>query len=44
MLSDEDVEKLYNIYKIDFEMFGYSFQLRDRQYNSKHIVSNKLSN
>ena len=26
MLDNTTVERLYNIYKIDFEMFGYSFQ------------------
>ena len=26
MLDENTVERLYNFYKIDFEMFGYSFQ------------------
>ena len=33
LLSDEDIDKLYNIYKTDFDMFGYSFQMRDKKYN-----------
>ena len=33
MLSDKDIDKLYNIYKTDFDMFGYSFQMRDKKYN-----------
>ena len=26
MLSDDDISKLFNIYRPDFEMFGYSSQ------------------
>ena len=33
MLSDEDIDKLFNIYRTDFDMFGYSFQIRDKKYN-----------
>ena len=25
LLSDEDVDKLFEIYETDFQMFGYSF-------------------
>ena len=33
VLDDEDIEKLYFIYETDFQMFGYSFELRGKQYN-----------
>ena len=34
VLDDEDIEKLYFIYKEDFQMFGYEFELRGKQYNT----------
>ena len=42
VLDDEDIEKLYFIYKEDFQMFGYSFQLRGKQYNNNISSDNKL--
>ena len=33
MLSDQDIEKLFNIYQTDFQMFGYRFQFREKKYN-----------
>ena len=32
VLDDEDIEKLYFIYKEDFQMFGYEFNFRGKQY------------
>ena len=34
VLDDEDIEKLYFIYETDFQMFGYSFELRGKQYST----------
>jgi len=34
ILSDEDVDALFDIYETDFQMFGYSFQIRGNNYNS----------
>jgi len=33
MLSDEDILKLYQIYKMDFELFQYSFKIRNLTLN-----------
>ena len=29
MISDEDIMKMYNIYKLDFDLFGYTFKIRN---------------
>ena len=34
ILSDEDIDALFDIYETDFQMFGYSFQIRGNNYNS----------
>ena len=33
VLEDEDVAKLYLIYKMDFQMFGYQFEQRGKLYD-----------
>ena len=32
-ISDEDLEKLHNIYRIDFKLLGYEFKFRNKTYN-----------
>ena len=33
ILTDDEIMKLYNIYKLDFELFEYSFEIRDLKIN-----------
>jgi len=33
LLSNKEISKLYQIYKLDFEQFEYSFQFRGMKYN-----------
>ena len=33
LLSNKEISKLYEIYKLDFEQFEYSFQFRGMKYN-----------
>ena len=33
LLTDAEIEKLYQIYLLDFQQFGYSFQFRGINYN-----------
>ena len=32
-LTDKEIEKLYQIYQLDFQQFDYSFQFRGIKYN-----------
>ena len=33
ILSDAEIEKLYQIYELDFKQFDYSFKFRGKEYN-----------
>ena len=32
ILSDQEIQKLYEVYKLDFLIFGYEFQIRDLKF------------
>ena len=40
LLSNEEIKKLYNIYKPDFEQFNYSFEFREITYNMPTTTEN----
>ena len=37
LLSNAEIKKLYEIYKVDFQQFGYSFEFRGIKYNDKSL-------
>ena len=34
LLSNAEIKKLYEIYKLDFQQFGYTFEFRGFKYNN----------
>jgi len=40
LLSNEEIKKLYNIYRPDFEQFNYSFEFREITYNMPTTTEN----
>ena len=39
-LSDEDVDGLYGVYRLDFEMFGYTFSYKNKTYGTVRANGN----
>lgn len=37
LLSNAEIKKLYEIYKVDFQQFGYTFEFRGIKYNDKAL-------